>query len=89
MTEPEPEPDITARAGQLLAAAASLPTEDQIRDMAARAVTIAGTGDMSPGDIRELARQAIDGAEQVTALLRRLAEMLGTDAQPGNAGGGR
>lgn len=74
--------DISAEAEQVLADAAALPTLDEIRDLAGRAVAHGGTPDMSLEEIRALAGQAVDQAEQVTFLLRRLTELLGP-APPG------
>lgn len=77
-------PDITAKVEQLQAEAATLPSPEQVRDLAERAVAHGGTSDMSLDEIRELAGEAVDGAEKVTALLRRLSEILGrTPPSPG------
>ena len=70
------DPDISAKAEQVLADAATLPSLDEVRDLAVRAVAHGGTSDMSLADIRALADHAIDQAEQVTVLLRHLSELL-------------
>jgi hypothetical protein len=74
--------DISAKAEQVLADAATLPSLDEVRDLAGRAVARGGTSDMSLDDIRALAGHAIDQAEQVTVLLRHLSELL-APAPPG------
>lgn len=74
------EPNIKAKVEQLQAEAATLPSPEEVRRLAARAVAHGGTSHMSLDEIRDLAGQAIDGAEKVTALLRRLSEVLGPPA---------
>jgi hypothetical protein len=77
------DPDLSAKAEQVQAAADALPSTDQIKDLAARAMAHGGTSDMSLDEIRELAVQAVDHAERVTVLLRRLSDLLA----PPSAGG--
>ena len=72
----DPDSDISAKAEQVLADAATLPSLDEVRDLAGRAVAHGGTPGMSLDEIRALASQAIGQAEQVTDLLRRLSELL-------------
>lgn len=72
----DPDSDISAKAEQVLADAATLPSLDEIRDLAGRAVARGGTQDMSLDEIRALATQAVGQAEEVTSLLRRLSELL-------------
>lgn len=79
MTDPA-----NAKAEQLLADAAQLPSPGQIRDLADRALAHGGTQEMSLDEIRDLADKAVAGAEQVTILLRRLSDLL---APPPAAGG--
>lgn len=69
------DPDIAADTARLQAEAAELPTPEQLRDLAARAVAHGGTRNMSPDEIREIASQAVEGLEKVTALLRRLSQL--------------
>jgi len=57
--------------------------DEEIRDLAARAVAHGGTRDMSTDEIRALAVQAVDHAERVTVLLRRLSDLLAPAPQPG------
>lgn len=80
------DPRIDARAEQVQAEAAALPTLDQIRDLAEQAVARGGTPDMTLEDIRDLADQAVSGAEEVTVLLRRLSDLLGGRPEPGAGG---
>jgi hypothetical protein len=68
--------DISAKAEQVLADAATLPSLDEVRDLAGRAVAHGGTPGMSLDEIRDLASEAIGQAEQVTDLLRRLSDLL-------------
>lgn len=84
------DPDISAKAEELLAQAAALPTPAEVRDLAARAVAHGGTPKMSLDEIREIAVQAVDGLEKVTVLLRRLSQ-LATEPDPSRerAGGGQ
>ena len=78
------DPRIEARAEQVQAEAATLPTLDEIRDLAGRAVARGGTPEMSLDEIRNLASKAVDDAEQVTVLLRRLSDLLGAESdRPG------
>lgn len=77
------EPDLRASADRLRAEAESLPSPGEIRDLAARAVALGGTRDMSLDEIRALADQAVAGAEQVTVLLRRLSDLLAQPSPPG------
>jgi len=70
------DPDISAKAEQVLADAATLPSVDEIRDLAGRAIAHGRTPDMSLDEIRALAGDAVARAEQVTDLLRRLSDLL-------------
>ncbi len=70
--------DITSKAEQVLADAATLPSLAEVRDLAGRAVARGRTRDMTMDEIRALADHAIGQAEQVTVLLRRLSELLAT-----------
>lgn len=70
------DPDTTAKAEQVLAEAAALPSLEEVRDLAGRAVARGRTRDLSLEEIRAVADQAVDHAEQVTDLLRRLSELL-------------
>jgi hypothetical protein len=79
------DPGISAKAEQVQAEAAALPTLDDIKELAGRAVAHGGTRDMSIDEIRELAVQAVDHAERVTILLRRLSDLLEPPSPP--AGG--
>ena len=72
-----------AKAEQVQAEAATLPTLDEIRDLAGRAVASGGTPGMSLDEIRDLADQAVDRAEQVTVLLNRLSLLIGAEDRPG------
>jgi outer membrane protein TolC len=74
------DPGISAKAEQVQAEAAALPSLEEIRELAGRAVAHGGTPEMSLDEIRALADQAVDRAEQVTVLLRRLADLLGPGA---------
>lgn len=80
------EPDVTADAERIRAQAAALPSAQEIRDLAARALAHGGTSQMSLDEIRALASQAVAGAEQVNVLLRHLSELLAESGPP--AGGG-
>lgn len=71
------EEDLRVRAGQVLAEAATLPGPGEVRDLAVKAVRHGGTPDMSMEEIRALAADAVECAEQVTELLRRLSGLLG------------
>lgn len=64
------------------AEAATLPGPGEVRDLAGQAIRHGGTPGMSMKEIRDLADKAVDSAEQVTVLLRRLSVLLG------DAGGG-
>jgi hypothetical protein len=77
------DPDTTAKAEQVLAQAATLPSLDEIRDLAGRAVAHGSTPELSLDEIRALAGHAVDRAEQVTVLLRRLSELLEPAPPPG------
>lgn len=77
------DPDLSARAAQVQAAAAAFPTTDQIRELAAAAEARGATADMSEDDIREIARQAVEASERMTAMLRRLETLLVEPAPPG------
>lgn len=76
------DPGVNAKAEQLQAEAAALPSLDEVRALAQRAVAHGGTQDMSLDEIRELAGQAVAQAEQVTSLLRRLSDLLSPAAPP-------
>jgi hypothetical protein len=78
------DPGISAKAELVQAEAEALPSADQIRELAARAVAHGGTAAMSTDEIRALAVQAVDHAERVTVLLRRLSDLL---APPPSGGG--
>ena len=75
--------DIKARANEVLAQATALPSLEEVRDLAGRAVSHGGTRDMSLDEIRALAAVAVSRAEQVTALLGRLSLLLAEDARSG------
>lgn len=77
------DPDVTAKAELVRAEAEVLPSAEQIRELAARAVAHGGTRDMSIDEVRELAVQAVDHAERVTVLLRRLSDLLAAAPSPG------
>lgn len=77
------DPGLEAKAEQMLAQAAALPSLDEIRDLAGQAVRHGGTRDMSMDEIRALADDAVARAEQVTVLLRRLSVLLSDGADPG------
>lgn len=66
------DPDISAKADRLRAEAAALPSLDEVRQLAERAVAHGGTEQMSLDEIRALATQAVAQAEEVNVLLRRL-----------------
>lgn len=76
------DPDVSAKAERLQAEAAGLPSLDQVKELAQRAVAHGGTRDMSLDEIRALATQAVAQAEEVNVLLRRLITLL-----PPQAGG--
>lgn len=73
-------PDAAARAGQLREEAAGLPSASQIRELGERAAEHGAAG-MTIDEIRALADEAVAGAEQVAALLRRLSDLLGGPCQ--------
>ena len=77
------DPGISAKAELVQAEAEALPSAEEIRDLAARAVAHGGTRDMSTDEIRALAVQAVDHAERVTVLLRRLSDLLAPAPPPG------
>jgi hypothetical protein len=77
--------DVSAEAERLRAEAAALPSPDQVRELALRAVAHGGTPDMSVDEIREIGEQAVDSAEQVAALLSRLSGLM-TSAPPSGDG---
>jgi hypothetical protein len=70
------DPGLGAKAEQVQAEAAALPSLDDIKELAEQAVAHGGTQDMGIDEIRELAVQAVDHAERVTVLLRRLSDLL-------------
>jgi hypothetical protein len=72
--------ELRARAEQVRAQAATLPGPGEVRDLAGHAIAHGGAPGMSMDDIRELADRAVDSAEQVTVLLRRLSDLLGDSA---------
>lgn len=76
--------DIKAKAEQVQAQAAALPSLDEVRDLAGRAVSHGGTPGMPIEEIRELAAVAVSRAEQVTSLLRQLSSLLADDARGGD-----
>jgi hypothetical protein len=76
----EDEEALRARAEHVLAQAATLPGPGEVRDLAGQAIRHGGTPGMSMEEIRELADRAVDSAEQVTVLLRRLSDLLGDGA---------
>jgi hypothetical protein len=69
------EPDISAKAEQVLADAAELPSAAQIRDLADRAVGH-GSRNMSTEQIRATAREAVENAKRLTDLLQVLADLV-------------
>lgn len=77
--------EIAAKASDLLAQAEELPTPEQIMNLAAQAEAH-GDADMSAADIRELAEQAVEAAETVTALLRRIAMKLAAPPRDSDRG---
>lgn len=70
------DPDIHAKAEQVLAQAAALPSLAEIRALAGRAVGHGPSPDMTMDEIRALAGEAVARAEQVSVLLGRLSELL-------------
>lgn len=76
------DPSISAKAEQVQAEAETLPSLDDIRELAGRAVAHGGTRDMSIEEIRDIAVQAVDHAERVTVLLRRLSDLLAPPSPP-------
>ncbi len=84
------DPDITARAQEVKAQAAALPTEQQIEDLAARAVAHGGTRSMSLAQVRAKANEARENARQLADRLAELSALLEEhpDEHPGNPGGG-
>lgn len=80
--------DAEARASRVIAQAAVLPSLDEVRELAERAVRHGGTRQMSMDEIRALAAEAVTQAEQVTMLLRRLTDLLSDRGPaPGGAAG--
>ncbi len=79
----DPGDDIAARAEQLAAEAAALPSIEQVAALAAQAVAHGGTPHMSTDEIRQLAVQAVEQAEQVAALLRRLKDLVAPQSPGG------
>lgn len=77
------DPEITRRARELRAEADGLPSLEEIRELAGRAVAHGGTRDMSLEEIRAVAMQAVAQAEQVTSLLRRLTDLLAPEPPGG------
>lgn len=73
MTDPE---DVNQKAERVQAEAAGLPSMKQVEELAAQAVAHGGTPDMPIGEVRDLARTAVEQARHVTALLERLSELL-------------
>ena len=77
------EPDgISAKAEQLLAEAAGLPSADQVRALGDQAIAHGGTQAMSVDEIRALARRAVDAADELAVQLRRLVELLPPSGPP-------
>jgi hypothetical protein len=70
------DPGVSAKAERLQAEAAALPSLDEVRELAERAVAHGGTEQMSLDEIHALATQAVAQAEEVTSLLRRLSGLL-------------
>lgn len=79
MSEPG---DFTAKAEQLIAEAAALPSAEQVRALADRAVAHGGTESMSADEIRALACRAVDAADELAVQLRRLVELLPLSEPP-------
>lgn len=71
------EEDLRVRAELVLAEAATLPGPGEVRDLAGQAIRHGGTPGMSVEEIRGLAANAVDCAEQVTVLLHRLSDLIG------------
>jgi hypothetical protein len=63
-------------ASRVRARAAGMPGEGEIRSMAERVMAAPGD-DMSPEQIRALAATTIQQAQQVSALLSHLADLIG------------
>lgn len=76
------DPALEAKAARVQAQAAALPSLEEIRDLAERAIRHGGTPDMSLEEIRAVGADAVHGAEQVTTLLRRLTVLLGGSEPP-------
>ena len=70
------DPMTAALAEQARIEAERLPTPEQVRGMAEEAVRHGGAAGMSTEEVRRLADTAIERAEQVTDLLRRLSTLL-------------
>ncbi len=70
------DPEDLEKAERVQAQAAGLPSLEDVAELAAQAVAHGGTPDMPIGEVRELAKTAVEQARSVTALLERLSDLL-------------
>ncbi len=68
--------EVAADVLRIQARAAELPTPDEVKELADQVVQHAGASGMSLPEIRELAAIAVQQADEVAALLRRLNTLL-------------
>lgn len=76
------DPEDLEKAERVQAQAAGLNLEG-VAELAAQAVAHGGTPDMPIGEVRDLARTAVEQARSVTALLERLSALLAPPQPPG------
>jgi hypothetical protein len=83
----EISPETLALAAEAEREAARLPSAAEIRALAAQAVRHGGPPGMSSEEVRRLADQAVQKAEEMTALLRQVRDMIHADAHAAEARG--
>jgi hypothetical protein len=77
------DPEDLEKAERVQVQAAGMPSLEDVARLAERAVAHGGTPDMPIGEVRELARTAVEQARSVTALLERLSDLLAPPQPPG------
>lgn len=77
----EISPETLALAAAAEREAARLPSADQIRILAEQAIRHGGPPGMSREEVHNLADQAVQKAEEMTALLRQVRDLIRADTE--------